>query len=198
MPVMPLGERVLCHSAAWGALVRPLVPWALSGRSLAGQVLELGGGGGAMAAGMLQRFPAARLTVVDIDPRMVRAIGRRLAGFGDRVRAEVGDATRLPFDGARFDVVVSFLMLHHVGAWEAAVAEAARVLRPGGVFVGYDLHDTATSRVIHRADGIDNLRSVTRPAMSTALQSAGFDEPMLRQGALTLRWVAALAPTGPG
>jgi len=191
---MPPGERLLCRTAAWGALVRPLVPWALSSRTPSGRVLELGGGGGAMAAGVLDRFPDARLTLIDIDPRMVAAVRRRLAGYGDRARAEVGDATDLPFDAASFDVVVSFLMLHHAGAWEAAVAEAARVLRPGGTFLGYDLHDTAVTRLFHRAEGIRDLRCIGRPAMETTLRSAGFVEPQLRQGALTLRWVATLPP----
>jgi ubiquinone/menaquinone biosynthesis C-methylase UbiE len=187
---MPPGERLLCRTAAWGVLVRPLVPWALSGESLDGEVLEIGGGGGAMAAGVLNRFASVRITIADLDPKMVQATGRRLARFGDRARAEVGDATALPFPDARFDSAISFLMLHHVGRWEAAVAEAARVLRPGGRFLGYDLHDTAASRGLHHADGIHDLRSITAPTMRAALHDAGFLTPRFRQGRLTVRWVA--------
>lgn len=187
---MPPGERVLCRTRLWGAVVRPLVPWALSGEVLQGEALEIGGGGGAMAAGMLRRFPDVHLTVADIDPGMVRAVGPRLARFGRRAHAEVGDATALPFADARFDAVISCLMLHHVGDWEAAVAEAARVLRPGGRFLGYDLRDTAASRLVHRADGIRGLRSVTRSTMDAELRRAGFAGARLRTGRLTLRWVA--------
>ena len=190
VPIMPPGERVLCRTAAWGVLVRPLVPWALSGQALNGDVLEIGGGAGAMAAGMLDRFPAARVTVADLDPRMVRASGRRLARFGERARVEVGDAIALPFADASFDVVVSCLMLHHIGRWEDAVAEAARVLRPGGRFLGYDLHDSAVSRLIHHADGIHDLRSISAPAFGQALGAAGLRDRQLRQGRLTLRWSA--------
>ena len=192
MPIMPPGERLICRSTAWGATVRPLVPWALSGQRLRGDVLEIGGGGGAMAAGMLRRFPDVRLTVADLDPRMVAAGRRRLARFGDRARVEVADATRLPFADGSFDAVVSFLMLHHVGAWEEAVREAARVLRPGGRFLGYDLHDTALNRLVHHVDGIHDLRSITEGSMEHVLRAAGFAS-VLRQGVLTVRWAAVRA-----
>ncbi|PZS29399.1 MAG: class I SAM-dependent methyltransferase, partial [Pseudonocardiales bacterium] len=104
MPIMPVGERVFCRTPLWGVLARRVVlPWALRGVRLCGHVLEIGGGGGAMAAGTLDRFPAARVTVADLDPVMVRATSRRLAAFGSRAHAQVGDATALPFDDAASD-----------------------------------------------------------------------------------------------
>lgn len=190
MPIMPAGERLLCRTAAWGALVRPMVPWALSGQRLHGDVLEIGAGGGGMAVGMLRRFGDITLTVADLDPRMVHALERRLDGFGSRALARVADATSLPFPDASFDAVVSCLMLHHVGNWEAAVSEVSRVLRPGGRFVGYDLHDTVVSRVIHRIDGIRDLRSVTGTTLADALHANGFGSSTLREKGLTVRWVA--------
>lgn len=197
MPIMPMGERVFCRTAFWGVLARRLVlPWVLRDVQVSGDVLEIGGGGGAMAAGTLARFPRARVTVADVDPVMVSATARRLAGFGPRASARVGDATALPFDDGSFDVVVSNLMLHHIGNWEAAVAEAMRVLRPGGRFVGYDLHNTVVSRAIHHADGIHDLRSITEPTFRAELAKAGSGttdgagDLVLRQGRLTLRWVA--------
>ena len=45
------------------------------------------------------------------------------------------DVTALPFDDETFDVVCSFETIEHVGDADALVREAARVLRPGGVFV---------------------------------------------------------------
>jgi ubiquinone/menaquinone biosynthesis C-methylase UbiE len=191
MPIMPTGERVFCRSAAWGAFARRAVlPWALAGEPISGDVLEIGGGGGAMAAGLLARHSAARVTVADLDPLMVRATARRLAAFGRRATATVGDATALPFDDGGFDIVISFLMLHHIGRWEAAVGEAVRVLRPGGRFIGYDLHDTVVSRAIHHADGIHDLRSITAPTLRASLADAGVADPVLRPGRLSLRWTA--------
>jgi SAM-dependent methyltransferase len=47
----------------------------------------------------------------------------------------VGDAQTIPFPGGSFDVVMACHMLYHVPDIERAVAEAARVLRPGGRFL---------------------------------------------------------------
>jgi len=191
MPIMPVGERVFCRTALWGVLARRAVlPWALGGVAVSGDVLEIGGGGGAMAAGLLAHYPRAQLTVIDLDPVMAGATRARIAGFGARATVRVGDATALEFDAASFDVVTSFLMLHHVGRWEAAVAEAVRVLRPGGRFVGYDLLGTAASRALHHADGIHDLRSITAPTFAAVLAAAGVSDPELRRGRLSLRWVA--------
>jgi ubiquinone/menaquinone biosynthesis C-methylase UbiE len=98
---------------------------------------------------------------------MVAVAARTLASFGARASARQADATALPFADASFDTVVSFLMLHHVIEWERALAEAARVLRPGGLLLGYDLLDGATARLVHRVD-----RSPFRLAPEDALRTA--------------------------
>jgi SAM-dependent methyltransferase len=54
-----------------------------------------------------------------------------------RVAFEVGDAQALPFDSASFDVVVSGLVLNFVPEPRQAVAEMARVARPGGAVAAY-------------------------------------------------------------
>ena len=58
MPVMSALEGAFCRSAPWRALARRTVlPWALGGEHLTGDVLEIGGGSGAMADGIAQLFP---------------------------------------------------------------------------------------------------------------------------------------------
>jgi SAM-dependent methyltransferase len=193
VPIMPMGERRFCRTRAWGAFAeRVVLPWAVLERDITGAALEIGGGGGAMAAGLLRRHPGLSLTVTDLDPLMIEATERRLARFGDRATTAVADVTNLPFPDASFDVVASFLMLHHVGDWEDAVREAVRVLRPGGHFVGYDLLHTRTSLAIHHLDGIHDLRSISAPTLSAVLAGSGIAAPTLRRGrtGLTLRWVA--------
>jgi ubiquinone/menaquinone biosynthesis C-methylase UbiE len=132
---------------------RVLVPWVLQGEQPAGDGLEIGAGSGAMAAQLLSAFPALRMTVTDYDPGMVRAARTALAPFGGRASAEQADAAALPFPDDRFDLVVSAAMLHHVGAWEKALAEAIRVLRPGGQLIGYDLLESAPVRLLRWGGG---------------------------------------------
>lgn len=182
MPVMSAIESAFCRSAPWRSFARRAVlPWALDGQTLDGDVLEIGGGSGAMAHGVARAFPTARLVVTDIDEAMAATARRLLAGHPN-VTVEHGDVTSLPFSDASFDAVTSYLMLHHVIAWPAALTEVARVLRPGGVFVGYDLTDTRIARLLHRADGSPHL-IISADALQDGLQQAGFHATSVRPSA---------------
>src|SRR5438309_8135478 len=105
-----------------------------------------------MAAELLAHHDQPSMTVTDFDPEMVDAAAARLAEFGDRVTMRQADATALPFPDESFDAVLSWVMLHHTVEWEKALAEAVRVLRPGGHVVGYDLLSTAPLRLLHRGE----------------------------------------------
>jgi ubiquinone/menaquinone biosynthesis C-methylase UbiE len=144
-------------------------------------VLEIGGGSGAMADGAARLFPRAHLTVTDIDPDMVAVTRRRVAAH-DNVVVEQADVTDLTFGDESFDVVTSYLMLHHVIGWREALAEAARVLRPGGVLVGYDLTDTRFARLIHRVDGSPHAL-VSTSGLGQGLVEAGLVVDTLRVAA---------------
>src|SRR5690606_12915289 len=134
MPAMSSLEAWFCRSAPWRFVARRSLPWATQHLRIAGDVLEIGGGNGVMAETIVQTHQQVRIVTTDADPAMVSAASERLARFR-QAAARRADATRLPFDDDSFDVVVSFLMLHHVLDWEAAVAQAARVLRPGGCLI---------------------------------------------------------------
>ncbi|MEY2452575.1 MAG: hypothetical protein QOD92_2149 [Acidimicrobiaceae bacterium] len=145
-------QSAFCRSAPWRSFARRVVlPWALQGFRPQGDVLEIGAGSGAMAAELLTMYPDVRLTVTDFDDEMVAAASARLVQFGDRVTARQADATALPFPDGAFDTVLSWVMLHHTVEWEKALAEAIRVLRPGGQLVGYDLLSTPPLRLLHPA-----------------------------------------------
>lgn len=151
MPKMSRIETALCRSASWRHFTGSVVlPWALQGHDIRGDVLELGAGSGAMAAALLQRAPGIRLTITDLDEGMVASARGRFPSPAPKV--EQADATALPFESASFDFVLSFLMLHHVLNWQAAIAEAARVLRPGGMLIGYDLTASPAAKLIHLVD----------------------------------------------
>lgn len=106
-----------------------------------------------MAEQILDGFPDARFTATDVDPAMARDSQERLARFEDRADVREASATALPFKDESFNLVLSFIMLHHVVEWQQALAEAMRVLRPGGRLVGYDLLSTFPLRLLHRVEG---------------------------------------------
>jgi ubiquinone/menaquinone biosynthesis C-methylase UbiE len=107
---------------------------SLSGDRLRGQhVLEIGCGRGVGAEVLLDRLGVAHVTAFDVDPEQVERARRRLHGRSpDAVRVTTGDAVAIEAADDSFDAVVDFGILHHVPQWRDAVAEIARVLRPGG------------------------------------------------------------------
>lgn len=169
MPVMSNSEGAFCRSAPWRFAARKLIlPWTLMGSELSGSVLELGSGSGAMAAEILDRFPQVRLTATDLDPNMLARSRRTLEPFGSRASVQEADATALPFAPGEFDAVVSYLMLHHVGDWETALAEATRVLKLGGLLLVADLLDNRVVRAGERLAGSE-ARPIPRPQLMPVL-----------------------------
>lgn len=167
VPEMPASAKALSTSRFHRLAARRLVvPWVLQGEQLVGEGLEIGAGSGAMTAQLLQAFPSIRMVATDYDTDMVSAAQQTLALFAARARVERADATELPFGEDRFDFVLSAAMLHHTVAWEAALSEVVRVLRPGGLLIGYDLLDTAAMRMMHFGEGHET--RLLRPAQLQA------------------------------
>lgn len=180
MPVMSTAARA-CRSALWRSFAEHVVlPWTLQGLKPSGQLLELGSGSATMAAGTAAHYPDVHVTATDLDPAMVRTAAMRLAGY-QNATAERADVNRLPFADGSFDVVTSFLMLHHVGDWHQGIEEVYRVLRPGGTFVGCDLTDTFAARAVHIADH-SPYRFLRPDDLLNALTATGFDHPDVSYG----------------
>jgi demethylmenaquinone methyltransferase/2-methoxy-6-polyprenyl-1,4-benzoquinol methylase len=115
--------------------------------------LDVAGGTGDIALRLLDRVDGqAEVTLVDINPAML-SVGRDRAIDRGRL-AEIawaaGDAERLPFPDRSFDAYTIAFGIRNVTRIEAALAEAYRVLRPGGRFLCLEF-----SRVV--VPGLDRL-----------------------------------------
>lgn len=101
------------------------------------RVLDLATGTGDLALGLARRFPRARVTGLDLTPAMLAIARRRIAraGCAARVAFMEGDATRLPFADGAFDTVTCAFGFRNFPDPAAALAEAARVLVPGGTLL---------------------------------------------------------------
>jgi ubiquinone/menaquinone biosynthesis C-methylase UbiE len=104
--------------------------WACS--RVRGDVLEVGIGTGRN----LEHYPrGVRLTGVDLSPEMLAIARRRSHSLEREVDLLVADAESLEFPDGSFDTVVSTLTMCSIPDHRAALAEARRVLRPGGRLV---------------------------------------------------------------
>jgi SAM-dependent methyltransferase len=148
MPEMPPSAKATLTSLPYRLAARRIIlPWILRGVEPTGEGLEIGAGVGAMTAQLLTLYPRFRMVATDTDAELVGMAEQVLSSFGKRASVQRADASALPFPDGRFDLVLSAAMLHHVIEWDLALAEAVRVLRPGGKLVGYDLADTPPARL---------------------------------------------------
>ncbi len=158
-------ERHYSPGRTWEAAARALV-----GLATAGDVLDVASGDGALAELVAPR--ARSVTCVDISPR-VTAAGQERTGRVAGLRFVTGDMHALPFPAASFDQALLVNALSYSGEPALAVAEAARVLRPGGALVAQAL---ASHRHVDVAERFDHVQHGFLPARLRRLfERAGFD-----------------------
>lgn len=113
-----------------------------------GKVLDIGCGNAPLTIKLAQQYSQAEIIGMDYwgknwDYSMqVCTANATIAGVEKQISFKQGSASKLPFEDARFDLVVSNLVFHEVQDVKdkrASIQEAFRVLKPGGVFVFQDL-----------------------------------------------------------
>lgn len=105
------------------------------------RVLDLATGTGDLAIAIAEAQPDARITGVDPSARMLELAAKKIAerGLEPRVELAAGDATQLAFPDAAFDRVSIAFGMRNIPDRARALAEIARVLRPGGCAVILEL-----------------------------------------------------------
>jgi 2-polyprenyl-6-hydroxyphenyl methylase / 3-demethylubiquinone-9 3-methyltransferase len=139
------GLRTSMNPARFGYFRRVLA--ATLGPAVDGAtLLDVGCGGGFLAEEFAQL--GCRVTGVDPSVASLQAARRHADDEGLAIVYRHGRGERLPADDDEFDVVCCCDVLEHVDDVDAVVAEIARVLRPGGVFLYDTINRTRASRLV--------------------------------------------------
>ncbi|MCK9539940.1 metalloregulator ArsR/SmtB family transcription factor [Dokdonella sp.] len=155
-------ERHYSPGRTWETLARGMTQLVDTG-----DVLDIASGDGVLAE--LLAPHARSIVCVDAGARVVSAARKRLEPFGN-VQVHKGDMHALEFPAARFDLVLLMHALTYTDRPDAVVAEAARVLRPGGrllaATLGRHAHRTVVAPFEHRNLGFSTaeLESFARDA----------------------------------
>ena len=144
------GAALLVTTFVFDVNGRALLPTQSFLRSGQGRVLDLGAGTGRSSIMVLESRPQATLVALDLfadsfeqhfgsgeSPQQRLLANLKAAGVYQRATIETADMRKLPFEPAAFDAVVSAYAIDHLDRQgiNQALAEAARVVKPGGDFL---------------------------------------------------------------
>lgn len=128
------------------------------------RVLEVSCGHGGGASYFTRTYQPVEYIGLDLNPEAIRHCQSRHQAAG--LRFQVGDAQKLPFPEASFDVVINVEASHCYPDFSGFVDEVARVLKPGGTFCHADLRYQAgieewlTALAKHSRLSLDEMRLI--------------------------------------
>jgi SAM-dependent methyltransferase len=134
------------------------------------RIIELGCGAAALARALVQRFADSHVTALEVDERQH---AKNLAAPADRISFLSGVSQSIPFPDAGFDLALMLKSLHHVPRPQMAqaLAEAARVLRPGGhLYVSEPVYDGPLNDIVKLFNEEREVREAAQAAVDAALQ----------------------------
>lgn len=150
--------------------------WMRYDRFASKKVLEIGIGLGTD----LKQFARAGAECygVDITRRHLELTEKNFALEGFDVKLFEADATELPFPDNTFDCIHSFGVLHHIPDVEHVLAEALRVLKPGGIMLNavYHKYSIAAASLLVRATMNGNLKRIGLDGVLATIESGADGE----------------------
>ena len=174
-----LGGRMMLDIMNGGAHEK-LATWALDQLAFAGdeQMLDLGCGGGANLARLLAKAPEGTATGADYSPASVeksREVNAQAIAEG-RCQVVEADVAELPFADDAYDLVTAFETIYFWPQMEKSLAEAWRVVKPGGRFALINEEDGLHEKTTEWSGRIDGMRVYTPDQLEQLLRGAGFSD----------------------
>ena len=133
------------------------------------RIIELGCGNARLARSLVQRFAGSQVVGLEVDAVQH---AKNLAAPQERLLFMAGSAEAVPFPDASFDGALMLKSLHHVPlvAMDAALAEVARVVKPGGWFyVSEPIYGGALNQIVRLYNDEGTVRAAAQAALDRAL-----------------------------
>lgn len=140
------------------------------------RIVELGCGAAALARRLLLRYPGSRVTGVEVDARQ---LAKNLAAPQAGLAFVAGVAQDIAFADGVFDLALMLKSLHHVPpqAMARALAETARVLRPGGyLYVSEPVYAGAFNDVMRLFNDEGDVRAAAQAAIDAAIETGRWEQ----------------------
>ena len=137
-------------------------------------IIELGCGAARLARELLVRYPATRVTGLEVDAIQH---ARNLAAPAERLRFIAAGAQAIPLPDAQFDLALMLKSLHHVpqSIMDQALAEVHRVLRPGGhLYVSEPVFAGALNEITRLFNDEQAVRAAAQAALDRALATGAW------------------------
>jgi ubiquinone/menaquinone biosynthesis C-methylase UbiE len=103
------------------------------------RMLSAGSGPGGIELALAREAPGARITCVDVNPKLIRRGEQQAAAEGLAVRFEQADLNTIRLPAGQYDIVFCHASLHHLVALEHVFTEIRRALAPGGELIAVEV-----------------------------------------------------------
>ncbi|RKZ57156.1 MAG: malonyl-[acyl-carrier protein] O-methyltransferase BioC, partial [Gammaproteobacteria bacterium] len=154
-------------------------------------ILDAGAGTGKAIPALFERYKKAQLVALDLSEKMLGKSGQH-GGFFRAPHLVCADIERLPFADDTFDLVFSSLSMQWCNDLNAALLEAKRVLKPGGLFVFSTFGPDTLKELRYSWNKVDDINHVNQfidmHDIGDALLQDGYAEPVMEAEVMTVTY----------